>query len=646
MTFPTVVGIGSVVNFKVSGNDRKVGQYGLRLYSTTDSPPKLVGIRALDQPNGLTPTVATAFSAQIQLKPLGTYSLVVVQPDGKLLPTSIPGLAGPAMVTLVNPAPRITSLMSKLQAGNANSPGITVDGTGFLPASQGFWNGSPRTTKYTSPTVLGITLTAADLAQVGSGQITVVNPTPGGGTSNPVTTLITQDNVGIRTVSGASTSPQSTAFASWGGKGPFTPGSVNAQAIGAGTITTGVYPSKAMPELPSYGPEGLWSDINVSSGNSFSSVVVVNCNTQHGRIAYWWNGQHWLAVSNQSWDPATGCITMTLSASSSPSIAQLNGTPFEIWGANDNTNPPTCVGSDFSAEHGGRLPDSPTELNLWGAHAYAPFYDNTHQNSTGLYYTGSNPGLDASGSWKCGPSLANATWFERDDGLRLTLYDVYWDITIAGATPDDYDDGTGVICESSCPKEIAAYERAHAGNTLTQISSDPGQYLTEAGPKTPDDMRAELRAAGYLEWSWASDAQIIGAYAVHTTHVVTLPPTGGTQPGNGAPVAYNLTHGSATTSGALSYAYIGGSGFASPGSLNATAFGGASMWAFTPPTLPTPLTFPMLAATSTCTFRELPQMGQSLFQTATPRALAACIGGTAATGSPWRTSGMTPRLSV
>ncbi len=89
-------------------------------------------------------------------------------------------------------------------------------------------------------------------------------------------------------------------------------------------------------------------------------------------------------------------------------------------------------------------------------------------------------------------------------------------------------------------------------------------------------MRAELRAAGYLEWSWASDAQIIGAYAVHTTHVVTLPPTGGTQP-SGAPVAYNLTHGTTTTSGALSYAHIGGSGFASPGSLNATAFGGASV---------------------------------------------------------------------
>ena len=57
---------------------------------------------------------------------------------------------------------------------------LTVDGTGFGPASVVNWNGSPRTTTFVNGGQLTAAILASDLATVGTPVITVVNPSPGG----------------------------------------------------------------------------------------------------------------------------------------------------------------------------------------------------------------------------------------------------------------------------------------------------------------------------------------------------------------------------------------------------------------------------------------------------------------------------------
>jgi hypothetical protein len=52
------------------------------------------------------------------------------------------------------------------------------------------WNGSSRATSYLSSTRLAATIDASDIASPGSASLTVVNPAPGGGTSNSLTFLI------------------------------------------------------------------------------------------------------------------------------------------------------------------------------------------------------------------------------------------------------------------------------------------------------------------------------------------------------------------------------------------------------------------------------------------------------------------------
>src|SRR5215469_15285649 len=99
-----------------------------------------------------------------------------------------------------NLVPAITSLSpnSATQGGNALS--VTITGYNFMSSSSAQWNGSARTTTYSSSTQLQVQLTAADIATPGSAAVSVTNPTPGGGnsgsaeftinpTSNPVPQL-------------------------------------------------------------------------------------------------------------------------------------------------------------------------------------------------------------------------------------------------------------------------------------------------------------------------------------------------------------------------------------------------------------------------------------------------------------------------
>lgn len=61
---------------------------------------------------------------------------------------------------------------------------LTVNGTGFVSGSVVNWNSSPLATTFVSGSQLTATVAASDIASAGTAWVTVVNPTPGGGTSN------------------------------------------------------------------------------------------------------------------------------------------------------------------------------------------------------------------------------------------------------------------------------------------------------------------------------------------------------------------------------------------------------------------------------------------------------------------------------
>jgi hypothetical protein len=86
-----------------------------------------------------------------------------------------------------NPQPLIyPSLVPVSTAPGGPGFSLTVGGYGFAAGAVVQWNGSPRTTTFISSSSLQAAITAADVAKAGTALITVLNPAPGGGTSNTV----------------------------------------------------------------------------------------------------------------------------------------------------------------------------------------------------------------------------------------------------------------------------------------------------------------------------------------------------------------------------------------------------------------------------------------------------------------------------
>lgn len=129
-----------------------------------------------------TKLTASIPAADINLNVAGTANVTVFDPAAGGFTSN----SSPFTITAPNPVPAITTLNPATAfAGDAPFT-LTITGSNFLNNSVVKYNGSDRTTTYISATQLSISVTAADLANPTTAAITVVNPAPGGGTSNTV----------------------------------------------------------------------------------------------------------------------------------------------------------------------------------------------------------------------------------------------------------------------------------------------------------------------------------------------------------------------------------------------------------------------------------------------------------------------------
>lgn len=128
-----------------------------------------------------------------------------------VIPAPAIASAGTATVTVTNPVPgggtsnavnfTITGRTNPVPTIiTLNPSGATVGGAGFTLGVDGFnslassvvqWNGSDRPTTFDSTSgVLTAQISASDIAATGTATVTVLNPAPGGGTSNTLTFTI------------------------------------------------------------------------------------------------------------------------------------------------------------------------------------------------------------------------------------------------------------------------------------------------------------------------------------------------------------------------------------------------------------------------------------------------------------------------
>ncbi len=129
-------------------------------------------------------TKVTATVPSLDIKTAGTASVTVVNaaPGG--------GTSNVQTFTINNPVPAISSISPGSATAGGPAFTLTVNGSNFVAGSVVDWNGAARTTTFSSSTKLTAAISAADIATQGTASVTVVNATPGGGTSNAKTFTI------------------------------------------------------------------------------------------------------------------------------------------------------------------------------------------------------------------------------------------------------------------------------------------------------------------------------------------------------------------------------------------------------------------------------------------------------------------------
>ena len=118
----------------------------------------------------------------------GQFLSVMVKDAGQVLNSNI------VYLTVNNPAPTVTSMTPNSVLHGSSAININISGSNFIPSSQVQWIVGTKTTLLTivaqTATSITATVPANLIATAGSASVAVSNPTPGGGTSTPVTFTI------------------------------------------------------------------------------------------------------------------------------------------------------------------------------------------------------------------------------------------------------------------------------------------------------------------------------------------------------------------------------------------------------------------------------------------------------------------------
>jgi hypothetical protein len=114
------------------------------------------------------------------------------------------------------PTPYLTALSPTSMLAGQPAFNLTVIGSGFTPQSTVLWNKAPRITIFASTTSMTAQILSTDIQNAGQSMIEVTTPTPGGGTTTPLTFMINPGPSPIPLISSLSPSGTSTGAAGLG----------------------------------------------------------------------------------------------------------------------------------------------------------------------------------------------------------------------------------------------------------------------------------------------------------------------------------------------------------------------------------------------------------------------------------------------
>jgi hypothetical protein len=140
--------------------------------------------------NGVAPSAYTVVNATTL-----TFTVPVGATSGRIAVTTPSGTAASTssfIVIIPNPTPTLVSLSPGTVAVGSRNFTLTLTGTEFRTSSAVVFNGTTLATTYVSTTQLTAQVPASAVAAVGSYDVTVRNPAPGGGSSAALPFVVTE----------------------------------------------------------------------------------------------------------------------------------------------------------------------------------------------------------------------------------------------------------------------------------------------------------------------------------------------------------------------------------------------------------------------------------------------------------------------
>ena len=161
------------------------GLFTLTLDGTNFTASSVVRWDGSDRPTTL--VNSTRLTAQITAADIqsgGTFPVVVNNPG------TVNATSGSLNFAVNNPSPQITSIAPATAIAGAAAFTLTINGSGFVPASIVRFNGdlpaNEKTPVFVSSTQLTVGITAAEIAAAGTFPVKIFNSVPGGGVSTAV----------------------------------------------------------------------------------------------------------------------------------------------------------------------------------------------------------------------------------------------------------------------------------------------------------------------------------------------------------------------------------------------------------------------------------------------------------------------------
>ena len=116
-------------------------------------------------------------------------------------------------------------------------------------------------------------------------------------------------------------------------------GDVAIDATGDHTITTAKYEDNP-GGTPTFEATGDYYDVHLDDDTGVDSLTIEFCPAAEGTVIYYWDGASWRRCSEQSY--SDGCIVVTITADTFPSLSDLSGLPF----GSGTPPPPAPVGGE------------------------------------------------------------------------------------------------------------------------------------------------------------------------------------------------------------------------------------------------------------------------------------------------------------